>query len=231
MLRKPRGRPLTPNDLMTRLSECRYLPAWARQGATENAKKADDWGFVERWIKSMERKAASSISHRYEHDVAARVIYLLVEPLIWGIRKLASQGTRRRAPAPLNLCFHCHRDARVFTSWGNWRDLPVCARHAPGTPGGRHAKRLMQWAGGPQELAMRYKSDRQSVEEEYRKDVYRMRVEGGRLGGAQGGRPLNEYDDEVARAKVLISEGLSIRAAADRVGINRSTLSRRLRLP
>lgn len=68
-----------------------------------------------------------------------------------------------------------------------------------------------------------------AVEAEYRRWVTESRIEGGKRGGAKGGRPRMMDDDKVSRAQLMMSSGSSLRQAARGVGMSPSSLSRRLR--
>lgn len=64
------------------------------------------------------------------------------------------------------------------------------------------------------------------IDEEYRQWVIEQRAQGGRFGG----RPRNDDDRAVARAKMLMKSGMSLRQAAAATGMSSPTLSRRLRI-
>jgi hypothetical protein len=85
------------------------------------------------------------------------------------------------------------------------------------------------WERQPElELAIRIKAH-QMVEAEYRACVREQRANGGRRSGALGGAPQTVSRDALDRAAADVRRGMSKRAAADKNGVNESTLRKHIR--
>ena len=235
-----------------------------------------------------------------------RLVEKVLHPTHWPAHELAfrlslwAESLTRKNQSPPHPCFFCARSSRTRSHFVEPRLLSrkapiwVCAKHAPGTAGGRRAKKLAEWAGGIWELGATYRfissqmrsgliplkamtlsvtsitdwkqsrnffanhigktirlfaehcdedssltnrscgpdpdiygAARQQVEEEYDVFVANNRREYGRLGG----RPQIHQQEKICRARTLIREGASLRAAAKSVGLSAATLSRRIKKP